>query len=129
MTKSRGSEGGGCYWNGERITASGVSRIDKAILMISGFQEVWQSWPPDAVRYLTENCWTVRGYSGCYDVMMLARGKADIWLSGNGIEIRLCSVSAGGAPPLPDLCSPSRGRAPEDPPRPLTAVIRSNNCG
>jgi histidinol phosphatase-like enzyme (inositol monophosphatase family) len=80
------TEGGGCYWNGERITASGVSRIDKAILMISGFQEVWQSWPPDAVRYLTENCWTVRGYSGCYDVVVLARGKADIWLSGNGME-------------------------------------------
>jgi fructose-1,6-bisphosphatase/inositol monophosphatase family enzyme len=30
--------------------------------------------------------WTVRGYSACYDVAMLARGKADIWLSGNGME-------------------------------------------
>jgi fructose-1,6-bisphosphatase/inositol monophosphatase family enzyme len=35
---------------------------------------------------LTENCWTVRCYGGCYDVIMLARGKADIWLSGSGME-------------------------------------------
>jgi fructose-1,6-bisphosphatase/inositol monophosphatase family enzyme len=80
------TDGAGCFWNGRRIRASGISRVDKAILLISGFQDVWQTWPPEAVRYLTENCWTVRGYSGCYDVAMIARGKADIWLSGNGME-------------------------------------------
>jgi histidinol phosphatase-like enzyme (inositol monophosphatase family) len=80
------TDGSGCYCNGRRTRASDVSRIDKSILMISGFQDVWQTWPPDAVRALTENCWTVRGYSGCYDVTMIARGKADIWLSGNGQE-------------------------------------------
>ncbi len=75
----------GCYWSGQPTCASDVRTIDKAILMISGFQDVWATWPPDAIRYLTENCWTVRGYSGCYDVTMIARGKADIWLSGNGM--------------------------------------------
>ncbi len=78
-------DGGGCYWNGRRTSASKISRLDRSILMISGFQDVWKTWPPDAVRYLTENCWTVRGYSGCYDVTMIARGKADLWLSGNGM--------------------------------------------
>ena len=78
-------DGAGCFYDGRPTRSSGIDRIDKSILMISGFQDVWQTWPPDAVRYLTEKCWTVRGYSGCYDVTMIARGKADIWLSGNGM--------------------------------------------
>jgi len=80
------TDGAGYFWNGRRIRASEISRVDKAILLISGFRDVWQTWPPEAVRYVTENCWTVRGHSGCYDVAMIARGKADIWLSGNGMQ-------------------------------------------
>jgi fructose-1,6-bisphosphatase/inositol monophosphatase family enzyme len=38
------------------------------------------------VRLLTKKCWTVRCYGGCYDIIMLARAKADIWLSGSGME-------------------------------------------
>ncbi len=76
----------GCFWNGTRVSASSISRIDKSILMVSGFKAVWDSWPAQAVRCLTESCWTVRCYGGCYDVIMLARGKADIWLSGSGME-------------------------------------------
>jgi histidinol-phosphatase len=76
----------GCFWNGTRVSASRVSRLDKSILMVSGFKAAWDSWPAEAVRFLTENCWTVRCYGGCYDVIMLAQGKADIWLSGRGME-------------------------------------------
>jgi histidinol-phosphatase len=76
----------GCFWNDRRVSASKIARIKKSILMVSGFKSAWQSWPADAVRRLTEECWTVRCYGGCYDVMMLARGKADIWLSGSGME-------------------------------------------
>jgi histidinol-phosphatase len=80
------SAGAGCFWNGERVSASNITSIDKSILMISGFKAAWDSWPAAAVRFLTENCWTVRCYGGCYDVIMFARGKADIWLSGSGME-------------------------------------------
>jgi fructose-1,6-bisphosphatase/inositol monophosphatase family enzyme len=80
------SSGSGCYWNEARVAASSISCLDKSILMVSGFKAAWNSWPPDAVRLLTERCWTVRCYGGCYDVIMLARGKADIWLSGSGME-------------------------------------------
>ena len=80
------ADGHGCYWNGARVSASDVTRLDKSILMVSGFRAAWNSWPPDAVRRLTQDCWTVRCYGGCYDVIMLARGKADIWLSGSGME-------------------------------------------
>jgi histidinol-phosphatase len=78
--------GHGCYWNDARTAASGIARLDKSILMVSGFNAVWDSWPAEAVRALTQRCWTVRCYGGCYDVIMLARGKADIWLSGRGME-------------------------------------------
>jgi histidinol-phosphatase len=78
--------GSGCYWNGTRVSASAIESVGKSVLMVSGFNAVWNSWPIDAVRFLTENCWTVRCYGGCYDVIMFARGKADIWLSGSGME-------------------------------------------
>jgi histidinol-phosphatase len=78
--------GQGCYWNDKRARCSDISSIDKAVLMVSGFRDSWITWKPDQVRALTELCWTVRAYGGCYDVTMIARGKADIWLSGAGME-------------------------------------------
>ena len=79
-------KGAGCFWNGDRVTGSNISSLDKSVFMVSGFKSAWDSWPPEAVRRLTQECWTVRCYGGCYDVIMLARGKADIWLSGSGME-------------------------------------------
>lgn len=88
------ARGTGCFWNDAPVSASDISRLDKAVLMVSGFNVAWKSWPPEAVRLLTEKCWTVRCYGGCYDVMMLARGKADIWLSGSGMEWDYAPVQA-----------------------------------
>jgi fructose-1,6-bisphosphatase/inositol monophosphatase family enzyme len=78
--------GSGCFYNGTRVSASPVTRLDKSILMVSGFKSAWDSWPAAAMRFLTENCWTVRCYGGCYDVIMFAQAKAEIWLSGKGME-------------------------------------------
>jgi len=78
--------GSGCYYNDTKCAVSDVSELRNAVIMVSGFSSVWRAWPADAVYQLTEQCWTVRCYGGCYDVAMLARGKADIWLAGNGRE-------------------------------------------
>jgi histidinol-phosphatase len=78
--------GSGAYWNGSPVTPSATSQMDKAILTVTGFRSVWDAWPREAIVQLTRQCWTVRGYSGCYDIVMLARGKTDIWLSGSGME-------------------------------------------
>jgi histidinol phosphatase-like enzyme (inositol monophosphatase family) len=80
------SSDGGCFWNDSRVSASDIRSLNKSVLMVSGFKAAWNSWPAEAVQRLTKNCWTVRCYGGCYDVIMLARGKADIWLSGSGME-------------------------------------------
>ena len=79
-------KGSGCYWNDARVQGSSIGRLDKAILTVGGFASVWGKWPPEGVRYLTEKCWGVRAYGGCYDVVMIARGKVDVWLSGSGME-------------------------------------------
>src|SRR5881397_680319 len=63
-------KGCGCYWNDVRAQVSSIGRLEKAILTVGGFASVWGKWPPEAVRYLTEKCWTVRAYGGCYDVVM-----------------------------------------------------------
>jgi fructose-1,6-bisphosphatase/inositol monophosphatase family enzyme len=63
-----------------------LMRMDKAVLMLSALKSAWDVWPPAGVRQLTEQCWMARAYGGSYDIAMLARGKADIWLSSNGME-------------------------------------------
>jgi histidinol-phosphatase len=80
------SVGGGCFHNGTPVKAASTNRLDLSILTVSGFRDAWDIWTPDAIRFLTQQCWTVRAYCGCYDVCMLARGKVDIWLSGSGRE-------------------------------------------
>ena len=55
-------------------------RVSRSIIYSANFKAM-----NGLLAYLTENCWTVRGYSGCYDVTMIARGKADLWLSGSGM--------------------------------------------
>jgi fructose-1,6-bisphosphatase/inositol monophosphatase family enzyme len=80
------SDGNGCFWNDCRVAASKVSSLEQSILTISGFNAVWDSWGENAVRSLTRRCWTVRCYGGSYNVILFARGKADIWLSGRGME-------------------------------------------
>ncbi len=80
------ADGSGCFWNGSRSRVSNITSLDKSVLMVSGFKAVWDSWPADAVQSLTRKCWTVRCYGGCYDIIMFARGRADIWLSGSGME-------------------------------------------
>jgi len=79
------ARGLGSWADGQRVRVSEVTRLDKAVLLVSGFKNAWEAWPPESIRHLTEHCWTVRAHSGCYDVTLLARGKADIWLSGSGV--------------------------------------------
>ena len=78
--------GAGCYFNGTRVRASSIGRLDKAVVMISGFRDLWQHADDSKIRNITRSAWTVRAYGGCYDLTLLARGKADVWLSGSGNE-------------------------------------------
>jgi histidinol-phosphatase len=78
--------GAGCWWNDSQTRAATTSNLDKAILMLSGLKSIGTVWAPESVRRLMEICWTVRAYGAGYDMIMFARGCADIWLSGSGME-------------------------------------------
>ena len=78
--------GMGCFWNGSLTKAVPATSLEKSILLVSGLKALWKVWDPDRIRQLTEACWTVRSYGASYDVLMLARGRGDIWLSGGGME-------------------------------------------
>ena len=80
------ADGLGCFWNDSRTAASSIKRLEKAILTVSGFNAAWNSWSEASMRRLIEKCWTVRCYGGSYNIIALARGKTDIWLSGRGME-------------------------------------------
>ena len=80
------SRGAGCYCNDVKLRASDVSSLDRSILTISGFKDAWETWGLEPIRFLTRRCWTVRAYGGCFDITLIARGKVDLWLSGNGME-------------------------------------------
>lgn len=80
------SDGNGCFWNDSRVATSKISCLEQSILTVSGFNAVWDSWGENAVHSLTKRCWTVRSYGGSYNIIQFARGKADIWLSGRGME-------------------------------------------
>ena len=80
------ADGIGCFYNGSQTAASSITSLEKAILAVSGFNFAWKSWGDPAIRGLIEKCWTVRCYGGAYNIIMLARGKIDIWLSGRGME-------------------------------------------
>jgi fructose-1,6-bisphosphatase/inositol monophosphatase family enzyme len=82
----RAATGKVCCWRGGGPRPADTAALEKAILMLSGLKSAWEVWGADRLRRLTEICWTVRSYGASYDLVMLARGKADIWLSGSGMS-------------------------------------------
>ncbi len=93
--------GAGCFWNNSLTRVSDTTSLERSILTVSGLKSAWNVWEPEALLRLTEVCWTVRSYGASYDVAMLARGKTDILLSGNGMEwdyaaARVIAQESGG---------------------------------
>jgi fructose-1,6-bisphosphatase/inositol monophosphatase family enzyme len=80
------SKGAGCFWNEMPTEPASTASLEKAILLVSGLKAAGRVWDASAVNRLMEICWTVRAYGAGYDIVMLARGRGDIWLSGSGME-------------------------------------------
>jgi fructose-1,6-bisphosphatase/inositol monophosphatase family enzyme len=80
------SRDSGCFWNETPAQLASTPSLDKAILLVSGLKAAGRVWDPGAVHRLAEICWTVRAYGAGYDIVMLATGRGDIWLSGSGME-------------------------------------------
>jgi fructose-1,6-bisphosphatase/inositol monophosphatase family enzyme len=76
--------GEGAWRNDRRITVSSIDRRDKAVACLTAFEAVHRS--PLAPRILEHlaGYWTVRSMGGCQDAMLVASGRAEVWIELSG---------------------------------------------
>lgn len=72
--------GEGAFWDGRPMRASGVQKKSDALLCCNGLSYMHRyPFAKDLVEWLGE-FWTVRSMGGCLDAMLVASGRADVWL-------------------------------------------------
>jgi histidinol phosphatase-like enzyme (inositol monophosphatase family) len=74
------AKGEGAWWDGRRVKASGITQKSDALICCNGLGFM-SSYPfaKDLVDWLA-GFWTVRSMGGCLDAMLLATGRADVWI-------------------------------------------------
>jgi histidinol phosphatase-like enzyme (inositol monophosphatase family) len=74
------AKGEGAFWDGVRIHASGIAQKSDALICCNGIGMMHRyPFSRDLLDWLSE-FWTVRSMGGCLDAMLLATGRADVWL-------------------------------------------------
>jgi len=74
------ARGQGAFWDGKRVQASGIRLRSEALLCLNGLGFVHRyPFAPDLLRWISE-FWTVRSMGGCVDAMLVASGRADVWI-------------------------------------------------
>lgn len=77
------SRGNGAFVNDSRIRASTRTTISQAVLCVSGLNSLNRyGFAPDLLKWM-EPFWAVRCFGGCLDAMLVASGKAEIWIEGS----------------------------------------------
>jgi histidinol-phosphatase len=73
-------KGGGAFWNDQSISVSKITDRGQALICVNGFSFMRRyEFAPNLLEFL-ETFWTVRSMGGCLDAMLLASGRADVWL-------------------------------------------------
>ncbi len=74
------ARGQGAYRNDERIHVSSIPGVEQAVLCVNGFDTLASQ--PFAPRLLewAKTFWAVRAMGGAYDAMLVASGRAEIWI-------------------------------------------------
>jgi histidinol phosphatase-like enzyme (inositol monophosphatase family) len=74
------AKGEGAFQDGRPIHASTVSKKSEALICCNGLGYLHRyPFAPHALNWLSE-FWTVRSMGGCLDAMLVASGRADVWL-------------------------------------------------
>jgi histidinol-phosphatase len=72
--------GEGSWLNGTRIHASGIDSADQALACVTALNSCQaMSYGPRLLPWLAR-FWAVRSMGGCVDAMMVASGKAEVWI-------------------------------------------------
>ena len=72
--------GHGAYRNDNRIQVSSIPAVEQAVLCINGFDVL--ALQPFAPRLLdwAQTFWAVRAMGGAFDAMLVASGRAEVWI-------------------------------------------------
>jgi histidinol phosphatase-like enzyme (inositol monophosphatase family) len=74
------AKGQGAWWDGERVSGSKVTKIGDALICCNGLGFMHRyAFAPRLIDWLAR-FWTVRSMGGCLDAMLLASGRADVWI-------------------------------------------------
>jgi histidinol-phosphatase len=74
------ARGEGAFWDGTRIHHSEVREKNQALLCCNGLSYMHRyPFAGELVEWLSE-FWTVRSMGGCLDAMLVASGRADVWI-------------------------------------------------
>jgi histidinol phosphatase-like enzyme (inositol monophosphatase family) len=94
------SKGGGTWQNGNRLRVSGIASPQEAVLCFNGFNKKGVSEIAGVLNWV-EKFWAVRGLGGSVDAMLVAQGRADVWIEPNAkpwdfAPLKILVEEAGG---------------------------------
>jgi histidinol phosphatase-like enzyme (inositol monophosphatase family) len=95
------SKGGGTWLNGERVHVSGKPDVRNAVLSFNGFNKVGVDGFSDRLLPWVRKFGAVRGFGGSFDAILLAAGRADVWIEPNAqpwdlAALKILVEEAGG---------------------------------
>ena len=74
------AKGEGARWDDKRIRASNIEKKSQALLCCNGIGFMHRyPFKADFLDWVSE-FWTVRSTGGCLDAMLVASGRADVWI-------------------------------------------------
>jgi len=74
------NRGGGAHCNGSLIHASSKMLVQESVLCINGYDKVAKTPFRSGLLEWMARFWAVRGLGGAADAMLVASGKAEIWI-------------------------------------------------
>jgi histidinol-phosphatase len=85
------ARGEGAYADGEPITVSGVSSVDRAVVLYTSVPSLERTGHGERFRALARRCWAARGFGDFWALALVAEGAADIAVQA---ELALWDVAA-----------------------------------
>jgi histidinol phosphatase-like enzyme (inositol monophosphatase family) len=73
------SKGGGAWQDGKRLKVSHMTTPKEAVLCFNGFNKKGVSGMAGILQWV-EPFWAVRGLGGSVDAILVAQGRADVWI-------------------------------------------------
>jgi histidinol-phosphatase len=96
-----GAKGEGAWADGSRLRVSDKSDPTDAVLAFNGFNKAGMTRFAGRVMPWVQKFWAVRSLGGAVDAMLVAQGKADVWIEPNGAPwdlapLKILIEEAGG---------------------------------